>query len=52
MSLFYALGPYIFHIPVGAVYAAAKVKKALLPGGCWYFNHWFWLCMKLTSLLT
>ena len=33
MSLFYVLGPYIFHIPVGAAYAAAKMAKAFLPGG-------------------
>ena len=33
MSLFYVLGPCIFHIPVGAVYVAVKVVKAVLVGG-------------------
>ena len=30
MSLFYVLGPCIFHIPVGAVYMAVKMMKAVL----------------------
>ena len=34
MSLSYDLGPYIFHIPVGAAYVAVKVGKYALPGGC------------------
>ena len=33
MSLFYVLGPCIFHIPVGAVYVAVKVVKAVLARG-------------------
>ena len=33
MSLFYVLGPYIFHTPVGPVYAAVNVAKAVLAGG-------------------
>ena len=33
MSLFYALGPCIFHILVGAAYVAVKVGKYDLPGG-------------------
>ena len=33
MSLFYVLVPCIFHIPVGAVYVAAKVVKAVLARG-------------------
>lgn len=34
MSLSYDLGPYIFHIPMGAAYVAVKVGKYGLPGGC------------------
>ncbi|OJJ89483.1 uncharacterized protein ASPGLDRAFT_41486 [Aspergillus glaucus CBS 516.65] len=30
MSLFYVMGPYIFHTPAEAAYVAVKVAKAVL----------------------